>query len=115
MTCFCLVGLVSLFLLGPRCLFYSKEKNSGWVQKKKKKKSNSQLKVLSKVVNYKKKNLYTLSQKQLVLCSSRFSLQPALLYQILFQTSTDLQLLLVLCSPAPLSSGVYDVYLLHIG
>lgn len=112
MTCFCLVGLVSLFLLDPQCLFYSKEKNSGWVQKKKK---YSQLKVLSKVVNYKKKNLYTLSQKQLVLCSSRFSLQPALLYQILFQTSTDLQLLLVLCSPAPLSSGVYDVYLLHIG
>lgn len=37
MTCFCLVGLVSLFLLGPRCLFYSKEKNSGWVQKKKNK------------------------------------------------------------------------------
>lgn len=35
MTCFCLVGLVSLFLLDPQCLFYSKEKNSGWVQKKK--------------------------------------------------------------------------------
>lgn len=104
MTCFCLVGLVSLFLLDPQCLFYSKEKNSGWVQKRK----NTPSSKFSQKWSITRK-------KQLVLCSSRFSLQPALLYQILFQTSTDLQLLLVLCSPAPLSSGVYDVYLLHIG